>query len=136
MEFIFQRLSPQCHTQISKSQQATTLTIIAANSLINGNSRQLIAIVHNIYQQHCKIDIHISISTIIMSPPTSSNAADGSSMIIFDWDDTILPSSFVDRAPGDNLNDLPEQYKSIFREIELCTEKCFEAASKHGEVSI
>ena len=71
-----------------------------------------------------------------MSPPTSSNAADGSSMIIFDWDDTILPSSFVDRAPGDNLNDLPEQYKSIFREIELCTEKCFEAASKHGEVSI
>ena len=70
-----------------------------------------------------------------MSPPTSSNA-DGSSMIIFDWDDTILPSSFVDRAPGDNLNDLPEQYKSIFREIELCTEKCFEAASKHGEVRI
>lgn len=65
-----------------------------------------------------------------MSPPTSNNSA----MIIFDWDDTILPSSFVDKSSSDNLSELSEQYQSIFREIEICTEKCFEAASKYGEV--
>lgn len=67
-----------------------------------------------------------------MSPPMMS--ASNSAMIIFDWDDTILPSSFVDRAQGDNLSELPEQYTSIFREIEICTVKCFKAAAKHGEV--
>lgn len=67
-----------------------------------------------------------------MSSPTPSSSGDA--MIIFDWDDTILPSSFVDRAQGDNLSELPEQYTSIFREIEICTVKCFKAAAKHGEV--
>lgn len=55
-------------------------------------------------------------------------------MIIFDWDDTILPSSFVDKAQADNLADLPQQYHNIFREIEACSEKCLAAAAKHGEV--
>lgn len=67
-----------------------------------------------------------------MSSPTPSSSGDA--MIIFDWDDTILPLSFVDRAQGDNLSELPEQYTSIFREIEICTVKCFKAAAKHGEV--
>ena len=64
---------------------------------------------------------------------TSSN---DSAMIIFDWDDTILPSSFVDKAQADNLNELPQQYHGIFREIEICAEKCLAAAAKHGEVSV
>jgi len=64
---------------------------------------------------------------------TSSN---DSAMIIFDWDDTILPSSFVDKAQADNLNELPQQYHGIFREIEICAEKCLAAAAKHGEVII
>lgn len=56
-------------------------------------------------------------------------------MIIFDWDDTILPSSFVDKAQADNLNELPQQYHGLFREIETCTKKCLAEAAKHGEVS-
>jgi len=67
-----------------------------------------------------------------MSTPPSNNNA----MIIFDWDDTILPSSFVDRAQADNINELPQQYHCLFREIEICTEKCLAAAAKHGEVVI
>ena len=70
-----------------------------------------------------------------MSPPPSSTAANGKAMIIFDWDDTILPSSFVDKADADNLQELPPQYHAIFREIEQCTEQCLAAAAKHGEVS-
>ena len=65
-----------------------------------------------------------------MLSSTSSNNA----MLIFDWDDTILPSSFVDKAQADNLKELPAQYHSLFREIEVCTEKCLAAAAKHGEV--
>lgn len=67
-----------------------------------------------------------------MSAPPSSN---DNAMIIFDWDDTILPSSFVDRSRADNLKELPQQYHSLFREIEVCAEKCLAAAAKHGEVS-
>lgn len=66
-----------------------------------------------------------------MSHSSSDNA-----MLIFDWDDTILPSSFVDKSQADNLNELPQQYRGIFREIEICTEKCLAAAAKHGEVII
>lgn len=68
-----------------------------------------------------------------MSPPMMSTS--NSAMIIFDWDDTILPSSFVDRARADNLRELPQQYHRLFREIEKCTERCLAAAAKHGEVS-
>ncbi|KAL7541064.1 hypothetical protein ACHAWF_006848 [Thalassiosira exigua] len=66
-----------------------------------------------------------------MAPQSGNNA-----MIIFDWDDTILPSSFVDKAQADNLSELPQKYHKLFREIEKCTEKCLAAAAKHGEVVI
>ena len=69
--------------------------------------------------------------TMMMSPPPSNE----SSVIIFDWDDTILPSSFVDRSQSDNLSELPPQTRALFREIEVCTEKCLEAAASYGEVS-
>lgn len=55
-------------------------------------------------------------------------------MIIFDWDDTILPSSFVDKLQADNWSELPQQYHNLFREIEICSEKCLAEAAKHGEV--
>ncbi len=68
---------------------------------------------------------------MIMSPPPSNE----SSVIIFDWDDTILPSSFVDRSQSDNLSELPPPTRALFREIEVCTEKCLAAAAIYGEVS-
>ena len=71
--------------------------------------------------------------TMMMSPPPPSNE---SSVIIFDWDDTILPSSFVDRSQSDNLSELPPHTRALFREIEVCTEKCLAAAASYGEVSI
>ena len=70
-----------------------------------------------------------------MSPSNShSNSNSDRAIIIFDWDDTILPSSFVDRV--NNLSELPQQFHNLFREIEQCTEKCLAAAAKHGEVSL
>lgn len=47
--------------------------------------------------------INICTDYPIMSP--SSN----NSIIIFDWDDTICPSSFVDRAGVDNYKKLPKK---------------------------
>lgn len=69
----------------------------------------------------------------MMTPaqPTSSNAT---SVIIFDWDDTILPSSFVDSSLTNNLSELPPSTRALFREIEVCAEKCLAAAARHGEV--
>eukprot|EP00985_Skeletonema_marinoi_P031886 scaffold37850_cov226-Skeletonema_marinoi.AAC.1 len=69
-----------------------------------------------------------------MSPSNHSNS--DSAIIIFDWDDTILPSSFVDRANAEKLAELPQQFHNLFREIEQCTEKCLAAAAKHGEVGL
>ena len=70
-----------------------------------------------------------------MSPRSShGNSNSDNAIIIFDWDDTILPSSFVDRANADNLSQLPQQFHNLFREIEQCTEKCLAAAAKYGEV--
>lgn len=66
-----------------------------------------------------------------MPPPTKKNDA----MLIFDWDDTILPSSFLDKAQAENIDELPQQFHDLFREIETCAEKCLSAATKHGEVS-
>jgi len=58
------------------------------------------------------------------------------SIIIFDWDDTICPSSFVDRAGVDNYKKLPKRCHNLFTEIEKCTEKCLAEAAKYGEVII
>ncbi len=73
---------------------------------------------------------------VAMSPSNNSHSNSDSAIIIFDWDDTILPSSFVDRAKAENLSELPQQHHNLFREIEQCTEKCLAAAAKHGEVGL
>lgn len=67
-----------------------------------------------------------------MSPPPSK----GSKVIIFDWDDTICPSSFVDQFKVDNFSELPLHYQNLFNEIGRCAERCLAAAAKHGEVII
>lgn len=82
-----------------------------------------------------KIDLPPIQTCTTMSPSNTSNNSSDRAIIIFDWDDTILPSSFVDRVKADNLQELPQQYHNLFREIEQCTEKCLAAAAKHGEVS-
>uniref|UniRef100_A0A7S2KDS9 Uncharacterized protein n=1 Tax=Leptocylindrus danicus TaxID=163516 RepID=A0A7S2KDS9_9STRA len=76
-----------------------------------------------------------TISTIEMPHTVTMNAED-QTVIIFDWDDTICPSSFVDQCKIDTYRDLPLHYQNLFKEISRCAEKCLEAASKFGEVLI
>lgn len=67
-----------------------------------------------------------------MSPPPPKS----SKVIIFDWDDTICPSTFVDQFKVDTFSDLPPHYQNLFNEIGRCAERCLAAAAKHGEVII
>jgi hypothetical protein len=57
-------------------------------------------------------------------------------VIIFDWDDTICPSSFVDQMKAESLHDLPLHFQNIFKEIGTAAEKCLDEAAKFGQVLI
>jgi len=57
-------------------------------------------------------------------------------VIIFDWDDTICPSTFVRKtvSRGGTFRDLPQHFQNIFDELCNCAEKALNEAKKHGEV--
>lgn len=57
-------------------------------------------------------------------------------VIIFDWDDTICPSSFVDKWKIEQYRELPLHVQNIFDSIGKYAEKCLDEASKYGEVII
>mmetsp|Transcript_8329 Transcript_8329/g.10922 ORF Transcript_8329/g.10922 Transcript_8329/m.10922 type:complete len:290 (-) Transcript_8329:221-1090(-) len=56
--------------------------------------------------------------------------------IIFDWDDTILPSSFVDQYKVEKFTDFPVETQRILHEVARSAERCLHEASKFGEVLI
>lgn len=57
-------------------------------------------------------------------------------VIIFDWDDTICPSSFVDQMKVESFKDLPLHFQNQFKEIAKTGEKCLNEAAKFGDVII
>lgn len=57
-------------------------------------------------------------------------------VIIFDWDDTICPSSFVDQWDIQSFHDLPLHFQNLFNEIGKEAERCLAAAAQHGTVLI
>jgi len=78
----------------------------------------------------CKPDIPLKSDTRrILQGPTDR-------VIIFDWDDTICPSTFVAQADVATSKDLPQHFQGIFDELCKCAEKVLTEASKHGEVII
>lgn len=62
--------------------------------------------------------------------------SDRRAVLIFDWDDTICPSSFVDKSQIESFQDLPVHTQKVFNELGKAAAKCLEAASRHGEVII
>ncbi|KAL7575955.1 hypothetical protein ACA910_000749 [Epithemia clementina (nom. ined.)] len=56
--------------------------------------------------------------------------------IIFDWDDTILPSSFVDKLKADSFKDFPQDTQRLLNEVARSAEKCLKEAAKYGPVLI
>jgi len=57
-------------------------------------------------------------------------------VVIVDYDDTILPSTFVDRWQIENSKDLPQHFQNMLEELSRATERFLEEASKYGEVII
>lgn len=41
-------------------------------------------------------------------------------VIIFDWDDTICPSSFVDRFQVEHVDELPAKVSAAHRRVDKC----------------
>lgn len=57
-------------------------------------------------------------------------------VIIFDWDDTICPSSFVDQCKINSYSDLPLHFQNLMDRIGEVAEKCLATAAQYGEVII
>lgn len=57
-------------------------------------------------------------------------------VLIFDWDDTICPSSFVDRCKVESYKDLPAENQRLIDTLAECAAKCLETASQYGQVII
>lgn len=60
----------------------------------------------------------------------------GNKVIIFDWDDTICPSTFVDQHKINCFSDLPLHYQNLMDRVGELAEKCLATAAKYGEVII
>jgi len=61
------------------------------------------------------------------------------SCIVFDWDDTLFPSSFVDRRKlihARHVEDLPEELQQGFRDLEKLIARLISTASKYATVLI
>lgn len=78
----------------------------------------------------------MKLNTTSSTPFYSRTDRDGNTVIIFDWDDTICPSTFVDQHRIQSIHDLPLHYQNFFNEIGKVAEKCLEEAAKFGEVII
>lgn len=57
-------------------------------------------------------------------------------LFIFDWDNTILPTSFLDKEEIMNENNLPEEYKDIFLILEMSIINVINYALNKGDVYI
>jgi len=57
-------------------------------------------------------------------------------VIIFDWDDTICPTTFLRKAYVSASTELPQHIQIIFDELCNCAEKLLIESLKHGEVII
>lgn len=57
-------------------------------------------------------------------------------VLIFDWDDTICPSTFVDNYQIEHINELPLDVQDLFHELAHCAERCLKEAERYGEVII
>ncbi|CAB9512599.1 expressed unknown protein [Seminavis robusta] len=66
--------------------------------------------------------------------PSASDHA--SKVLIFDWDDTICPSTFVDSYQIEHISELPLDVQELFHEVARCAEKCMKEAEKYGEVIV
>jgi len=75
----------------------------------------------------------------IPTESSKSRALQGTAdrVIIFDWDDTICPSTFVTKVANvATYKDLSRHFQNIFDELCKCAQKVLTEASKYGEVII
>lgn len=67
---------------------------------------------------------------------SSNRSTNSSKVLIFDWDDTICPSSFVDQYAIEHISELPQDVQELFHTLARCAERCLREAENYGEVII
>ncbi|GMH68112.1 hypothetical protein TrST_g11434 [Triparma strigata] len=71
-----------------------------------------------------------------LQEPASAPTPDPNSILIFDWDDTICPSSAIDVHKAHTLADFPPTDKKFFQEISKVASKTLSLAAELGTVLI
>eukprot|EP00519_Triparma_laevis_P014214 CAMPEP_0182491018 /NCGR_PEP_ID=MMETSP1321-20130603/654_1 /TAXON_ID=91990 /ORGANISM="Bolidomonas sp., Strain RCC1657" /LENGTH=253 /DNA_ID=CAMNT_0024693269 /DNA_START=310 /DNA_END=1068 /DNA_ORIENTATION=- len=74
--------------------------------------------------------------TYASTEPTSAPTPDPNTILIFDWDDTICPSSAIDVHKANTLADFPPTDQKFFQEISKVASKTLSLAAELGTVLI
>eukprot|EP01053_Blabericola_migrator_P003953 Blabericola_migrator_1__3952@NODE_219_length_11213_cov_124_951821_g186_i0_p7_GENE_NODE_219_length_11213_cov_124_951821_g186_i0NODE_219_length_11213_cov_124_951821_g186_i0_p7_ORF_typecomplete_len350_score43_39CPW_WPC/PF09717_10/2_6CPW_WPC/PF09717_10/1_5e02NIF/PF03031_18/0_19NIF/PF03031_18/3_2e03_NODE_219_length_11213_cov_124_951821_g186_i014082457 len=72
------------------------------------------------------------------SPPATELFAPEGTILIFDWDDTLCPSTWLSShdLTLDEACAVPPEYESLLRKMATCSQKTLEVASRLGSVVI
>lgn len=85
------------------------------------------------------IPAHDSVSTAAPMQTAEDAHCERQTVIIFDWDDTLMASSWIDRMgllQTEAFEHLSAEIQSQFRDLEGYVERCLTAAAKLGRVLI
>lgn len=141
----------QSVAESSTSPERSSPVLRRRSEVCRSNTKESLMSMDFWSEDDCTESRHRSMSISLGSPssmgsPNASSRADGKATIIFDWDDTLFPTWYVEEVvlpcnPGDTLTEggrLPED-SSFAKELRVhavVVEAVLREARRHGNVAI